>query len=152
MHTVESLEPVPDFYQRLRGDMRSWLNGKVGKAHRFADVLCYAPDLVHLLFKLSIDPRIPLQHKAKLAAVLAYFVAPIDAMPEAVLGPSGYLEDMALTAHTLTSLLGARRDILREHWAGDGELVELLDSLVGMADTVFGGGIWKSVLGRLRPN
>lgn len=138
-----------DFYQRLRSDMRTWLSSRVGRAHKLADVLCYAPDLLHLLCKLSADPRVSVQHKAKIAAVIAYFVAPVDAIPEALIGPGGYADDVALAAHALSGLLGTRRDILEEHWAGDRDLMEVVKSLLAVADGFMGLGIWSRLRARV---
>jgi len=128
------------------------LSSKVGRAHKLADVLCYAPDLLHLLCKLTADPRIPVQHKAKLAVVVAYFVAPVDAIPEAFVGPSGYADDVALAAHALSGLLGTRREILEEHWAGDRDLMEVVQSLLAVAEGFVGGGLWSRLRARVRLN
>jgi len=49
------------------------------------------------LFKLSVDARIPLAHKAQLAAAIAYFVSPFDLIPEGLIGPGGFLDDIALS-------------------------------------------------------
>lgn len=139
-----------DFYQRFRGEMRTWLGTKGGKAHKLADLLCYAPDMLHLLCRLSLDPRIPVQHKARLGATIAYFVAPADAMPELMLGPSGFADDVALGALTVSSLLGVQREIVEEHWAGDKDVVQVVQSMATVAEGVLGAGLWRTLRGKLR--
>ncbi len=50
----------------------------------------FAPDLLHLLCKLTIDEDVPVKERAKLAAAIAYFISPIDLVPEAIVGIIGY--------------------------------------------------------------
>src|SRR5688572_31610392 len=95
-----------DFYQALRARITSWLASK-GKGYKHANILLLAPDLFHLLSRLMLDPRIPTAEKAGLGAALAYFISPIDLLPEALLGPAGYVDDVALAAFVLNRLINA---------------------------------------------
>ena len=76
-----------DYYQQLRSKFKAWLQTEEGKNHKWQEYLLAAPDLFHLLCKLSIDSDVPVKEKAKLAGVLAYFISPIDLIPEAIIGP-----------------------------------------------------------------
>jgi uncharacterized membrane protein YkvA (DUF1232 family) len=87
-----------DFYKSMRERIRVWL-AKKGKHYRYADFLLFAPDLFHLISKLVLDERIPVRHKARLGAAIAYFVSPVDLIPEAVVGPVGYIDDIILAAY-----------------------------------------------------
>jgi len=139
-----------DFYQELRGKIRDWLQSK-GKAYAYADMLLVAPDLLHLLCKLSVDPRVPLLHKARLAATIAYFLSPFDLIPEGLLGPGGYLDDVALSAYVLHNVINAGTgEVAQEHWAGDGQLLQVLQSVLTLADRALGTGLWARLrrLGR----
>ena len=69
------------YYQELRNKFKSWIQTKEGKDHKWSEYLLAAPDLFHLLCKLSIDKDVPVKEKAKLAGVIAYFVSPIDLIP-----------------------------------------------------------------------
>jgi uncharacterized membrane protein YkvA (DUF1232 family) len=132
-----------DFYQALRTKVRTWLAGK-GKAFTYADVLLVGPDLLHLLFKLSVDPRIPLTHKAQLAAAIAYFVSPFDLIPEGLIGPGGFLDDIALSAYVLHRVINAGHgSVAEEHWAGDGQLLHVLQRILEIADRALGTGLWN---------
>ena len=75
-----------DFYQRMRDGIRAWLEHK-GKGFKYADYLLAAPDLFHLLCRLAVDPDVPAAQKAKLAAPIIYFIAPLDLIPEALHRP-----------------------------------------------------------------
>ncbi len=135
----------PDFYQALRSRIATWLESK-GKGYRHAQLLLLAPDLFHLLARLVFDKRIPASEKAKLGGALAYFVSPVDLIPEAVVGPVGYLDDVALAAFALNALINAGHGaVARELWAGDGELLDRIRQVLEAADEVVGSRVWQKL-------
>lgn len=135
--------PSADFYQAMRQRIRTWLEKK-GKAFRYADVLLAGPDLLHLLSKLALDRRVPAREKAKIAAALAYFVSPIDLVPEGVLGPAGLVDDIALAAYVLNGFVNAGYgDIAKEHWAGEQELLAVVQGVLSVADAALGSGVFR---------
>ena len=134
-----------DFYQNLRRRIRSWLAAK-GKGYKYADYLLFAPDLFHLLWKLTLDERVPEAQKAKLRAALYYFIWPLDAVPEAIVGPWGYVDDIAVAAYVLNILVNAgHRKIAEEHWAGEGDLLAVIRRILEVVDSVIGSGLWKRI-------
>lgn len=135
-----------DFYQRLRTGIRDWLATEEGSANRWAEYLLLAPDLFHLLCKLSIDGDVPIKEKAKLAASIAYFVSPIDLLPEAILGPVGFLDDVALAAYVLNSIMtNTSPEVVTRHWAGEGDVLERVREILKFADEMIGGGLWQKI-------
>jgi uncharacterized membrane protein YkvA (DUF1232 family) len=97
-----------------------------------------------LLVRLSCDRRVSRDDRIRLAGVVAYFVNPLDLVPELVLGPPGLMDDIALAALVLNELL-ERTDpsIVREHWEGDVDVLELVRSILAVADIMLGGPIWR---------
>ena len=85
-----------DFYQHLRSKIKTWIKTGEGKKYKWAEYIMFAPDLFHLLCKLSLDKDVPVKEKAKLVAAIAYFVSPIDLIPEMITGPVGYIDDIAI--------------------------------------------------------
>lgn len=136
-----------DFYQSLRQKIRTWLS-KAGKGAKYADILLVAPDVFHLLCRLVADKRIPPIQKAKVAATLAYFVVPIGVVPEALTGPIGYVDDVALAAYVLNGMLNSdQADVVREHWAGDKDVLEVVRGVLEVADSAIGSGLWRRIKG-----
>jgi uncharacterized membrane protein YkvA (DUF1232 family) len=132
-----------DFYQTLRSRIAIWLESK-GKGFKHAQILLLAPDLFHLLTRLMFDSRIPALEKAKLGGVLAYFISPIDLLPEALLGPAGYVDDVALAAYALSRLInGGHGEVAKELWAGDGDLLQVVAQILEVADDMVGSGLWE---------
>ncbi|MBN2416815.1 DUF1232 domain-containing protein, partial [bacterium] len=127
-------EQTLDFYQQLRSRIKDW-ERKEGADHTWAEYILLAPDLFHLLCKLALDKEVPSMEKAKLAAAIAYFVSPIDIIPEAILGPIGYVDDIALAAYVLNSIITASgEEIVTRHWAGEKDLLAVLKDILDVAD------------------
>ena len=134
-------EEQQDFYLKLRKKIEAYLREKNSK---YTDYLLLAPDLFHLLVKLSIDPRVPADKKAKFIAVIAYFISPLDLLPEFILGPIGYLDDIALSAYVINEYINETDpQIVRELWAGDQDILTTVKNVVIAADKMIGSGLWK---------
>jgi len=130
-----------DFYKKIRKQIADFLETKDFK---YSDILLLAPDFFHLLVKLSLDPRVPREKKIKLVAAIAYFISPIDFIPEAILGPIGYMDDLAITAWVLNDFINTGdMDILYEHWAGEGDVMAKIQNVLTVADKYMGQGLWE---------
>ncbi len=135
-----------DFYQTLRVEIRDWLKTEDGATNKWAEYLMFAPDLFHLLCRLSVDQDVPILEKVKLAAAIAYFVSPIDLIPGLVFGPMGYVDDIALAAYVLNSIIkSSGPDVARRHWAGDGDVLEVVTATLEFATRMLGGGFLKKI-------
>jgi hypothetical protein len=64
-----------DVYHALRQRISAWL-ARGGGTHTWSEYILLAPDVVHLLCKLTLDPDVSMKEKARLAATIAYFVSP----------------------------------------------------------------------------
>jgi uncharacterized membrane protein YkvA (DUF1232 family) len=136
----------PDFYHELRAKFKTWLDSEEGKNHKWAEYLLAAPDLFHLLCKLSIDKDVPISEKAKLAGAIAYFVSPIDLLPEALIGPLGYADDVSLAAYVLNQIVNKTDpEVIQRHWAGEGDVLELIQRILERADEMVGSGLWRKL-------
>ena len=134
-----------DFYQKLRKRVQEWAvrEGKDSKALKY---VLLAPDFFHLLCKLMFDPRIPGAEKAKIGGAIAYFISPVDLIPEGLVGPVGYVDDVALAAYVLNSIINSvGPEVLEEHWAGDGDVLKNIQEILRVADDLIGSGMWKKV-------
>jgi uncharacterized membrane protein YkvA (DUF1232 family) len=130
-----------DFYQRLRHRVELYLENHKSK---YTDYLLLAPDLFHLLVKLSLDKRVPIDKKAKFVAVIAYFISPLDLLPEMIMGPLGYLDDIALSAYVINNYINETdASVVRELWAGDQDILTTIKNILSAADKMVGSGLWK---------
>jgi uncharacterized membrane protein YkvA (DUF1232 family) len=145
---VKSANPEHwDFYMKLRRRMVAFASSPSGQKHRFREVLLLGPDLLHLCIHLLKDPDVPGRHKAKLAAAVVYFISPLDLLPEALFGPIGYLDDIALTAYVLNAMLNeVPEHVVNRYWAGDRDLFPIIRGIVMGVDRMLGKGLWSRVL------
>lgn len=135
-----------DFYQKLRTDIKKWMDGKQASENRWTEYILLAPDLFHLLTKLVIDSDVPASKKVKIAGIIAYFISPLDLLPEMLLGPIGYLDDIALTAYILNDIINeVDPKIIQRNWAGDRDILNLVKTIVANANNMVGSGVWKKI-------
>jgi uncharacterized membrane protein YkvA (DUF1232 family) len=139
-----------DFYQKIRWSIRKWAQSQEGQTSKYLDFLMAAPDLFHLMIKLVADPEVSTEEKARLAGVIAYFVSPLDLLPELILGPIGYLDDIALAAYALNGLINRTSpELVARHWAGNGDVLLLIRQILHMADNMLGSGLWNRIRGKV---
>ena len=124
------------FYDRIRSSIHEFTEGK-GVVGKTAEFLMLVPDIFMLLWRLATDSRVAGKDKVLLGSAVAYFVLPFDLIPEAIVGPIGYLDDLVFAVYVLNKIL-TRTDpsILREHWSGDGDVLETIQRVLTAADTL----------------
>lgn len=133
-----------DFYRRLRGRINRWLQSHEGKAYRFADHLLLLPDFVHLIIRLALDRRVPMELRTQTAAVLAYVMLPLDLMPEAMIGPVGFGDDLLLVALMVRRLLiMVPEEVVLSHWAGPTGLMDTIRTVLDAAEEMVGSKVWQ---------
>ena len=140
-----------DFYQNLREKVRAYFLSDEGKSNKFAEYILLAPDLFHLLCKLTLDKDVKVEDKAKLAIAIAYFVSPIDLIPEGLMGPVGYADDIAVAAYVLNSIINnTESEVLVKHWAGEGDILVRVQEIIKLADEMIGSGAWIKIKGMFK--
>jgi uncharacterized membrane protein YkvA (DUF1232 family) len=93
-----------------------------------------------------MDKDVPASEKAKLIAAIVYFVSPFDFLPEAISGPLGYIDDVVVAAYVLNSLINTTDpEIVKRHWAGDKDILDLIQEILKIADELVGSGLWKRI-------
>lgn len=95
--------------------------------------LMFLPNLVMLLGRLLRDARVPTAEKALFVAAIAYFIMPVDLIPD-IFPFIGQVDDIYVIALTLLRLVNRTDDrVVRQHWSGGGDIVALADSIAGIA-------------------
>jgi uncharacterized membrane protein YkvA (DUF1232 family) len=86
-----------------------------------------APDVYDLFAQLFADERVDREARTLVNGVLAYFVAPGDAMPEDTLGPFGLLDDLYVAAHAFRRLRRELPDeVFARAWRAEGDVDDVL--------------------------
>jgi len=133
-----------DFYRRLRRRIDQWLRSREGRAYRFADHLLLLPDFIHLIIRLALDRRVPLELRTQTAAVLAYVMLPLDLVPEAMIGPVGFGDDLLLVALMVRRLLlVVPEEVVLSRWAGPTGLMGTIRKILDAAEEMVGSKVWQ---------
>ncbi|HEY0370791.1 MAG TPA: DUF1232 domain-containing protein [Thermoanaerobaculia bacterium] len=137
------------FYDRMRDGIRKYLANKGAAAGKTGEYLLLAPDVFVLLWRLINDGRVNAKNKVMLGSGLAYYLFPLDIMPEGFLGPIGYIDDLVFAVYLLNKMLAdTDPEILREHWSGSADILESIRNVLNAADNLVG----SDILSKLKRN
>lgn len=100
---------------------------------RMKNLLLFIPNLVRLCVRLLADARVPKTEKALVAGAIIYALIPLDLIPD-MIPFVGQVDDAYLIALSLLRLMD-RTDpaIVRQHWSGGGDVVELVGAMAMFA-------------------
>ncbi len=145
IETLKTEQEQDAFYKRIRSRIQAWGKSK-GSNHKWLEYLLVAPDLFYLLCKLTTDKSIDVIERTGLVTATAYFILPLDILPEALLGPAGYIDDVALAAWVINSLLNKYdKEVVQKHWVGDGDALEVVQGIAASTDQMIGSGVFDKV-------
>lgn len=93
---------------------------------RMTNLLLVIPNLLLLCTRLMTDPRVPSKERLLVAGAIIYAFLPLDLIPD-MLPFVGQVDDAYLIALTLLRLMTVTEPrVVREHWRGGGDVVELV--------------------------
>ena len=100
---------------------------------RMTNLLLVIPNMLLLSARLMVDPRVPAKERLLVAGAIVYAVMPLDFIPD-MLPFVGQVDDAYLVALTLLRLMTVTEPhVVREHWRGGGDVVELIGSTALLA-------------------
>ncbi|QFF98938.1 DUF1232 domain-containing protein [Psychrobacillus glaciei] len=146
---LPTYEQQRDFYEKLRLRISDFLSTKSGKKSKLAPYLLFAPDLFHLLIKAMLDNRIDIKSKTLIGSGILYFISPIDLLPEGLIGPGGFIDDIIVATFIINMLLNKfSPEIIEKHWVGDMKLLDALKKISETSNTLLGKIPARSLLSR----
>ena len=97
------------------------------------NLLLFIPNLLLLCARLMVDPRVPATERVLVAGAILYALIPFDFIPDFV--PFvGQVDDAYLIALTLLRLTTVTDpSVVRQHWRGGGDVIELIGSMALVA-------------------
>jgi uncharacterized membrane protein YkvA (DUF1232 family) len=155
--TDEPSSGLLSFYDRLREKIihvvEKRREGRGGKLTEGAvRALLLVPDVFILLARLALDKNVPASTRALIGGALAYFVLPVDLLPEAILGGAGYLEDLVLATAVLSQAFGGDLEpYARKHWSGSEDLRVVIRDISETAQSLLGQNLYdrlRKLMGR----
>jgi uncharacterized membrane protein YkvA (DUF1232 family) len=118
---------------------------------RMKNLLMFLPNMIVLCAKLMVDSRVPRTERALFAAALIYAIIPFDFIPD-MIPFVGQIDDAFLISMTLLRLIDRTDDrIVREHWRGGGDVVQLAESVATIAPLLIPRRISRVLLAKVKP-
>jgi uncharacterized membrane protein YkvA (DUF1232 family) len=100
---------------------------------RMKNLLMFLPNMIALCGRLLTDRRVPRAEKALFAGAIIYALMPLDLIPD-MIPFVGQIDDAYLIALTLVRLIRRTDEgVVREHWRGGGDVVQLAESMASLA-------------------
>jgi uncharacterized membrane protein YkvA (DUF1232 family) len=97
------------------------------------NLLLVIPNLLLLSLRLMADPRVPAKERLLVAGAIVYALVPFDFIPD-MIPFVGQVDDAYLIALTLLRLMTVTDPrVIREHWRGGGDVVELVGATAMLA-------------------
>jgi len=136
------------FYDTLRERILHAIEKREGKrgaklTEGTVRALLLVPDVFILLARLALDKNVPGSTRALIGGALAYFVLPIDLLPEALLGGAGFLDDLVLATAVLSQAFGGDLEpYARKHWSGSEDLRVVVRDITETAQSLLGQNLY----------
>ncbi len=139
-----------DFYDRLKAQVGEQAHRRLpARLRPLVPWLLLVPDSFALLVRLLRDPRVPRRSKWITALAVAYFVDPLDLIPDAV-PVLGQMDDLAVALFALDALLGdTPADVVQELWPGRGDIIATVRQGVRFFSRYLSGGAIARIRGFL---
>ena len=150
LYNIPNEQEQLDFYNTLRAKLVRFLESKQGKRNKFTKYLLFAPDLFHLMVKTMMDVSVDKKSKALIGGGIAYFMLPVDLLPEGLIGFGGFMDDIVIATiiiNTLINKLGP--EVLEKYWSGDEELLNVLQKISETSDHIVSKFPVKSVFANI---
>jgi len=97
------------------------------------NLLLFVPNLVLLCGRLMVDPRVPTKERVLVAGAIIYAFVPFDLIPD-MIPFVGQVDDAYLIALSLLRLATVTDPrVVRQHWRGGGDVVELIGATAMIA-------------------
>lgn len=135
------------FYDRLRDRVTGAVEQRGGRlGPSVVRALLLVPDVFILMVRLTLDREVPSSARAMIGGALAYFILPVDLLPEAVIGAGGYLDDLVLASAVLAQTFsGELEPYARKHWSGREDLRTVLRDVSDAAQGLLGRNLYDKV-------
>jgi len=136
------------FYDRLRQRIVAFVERRGGKLPgRTVEALLLIPDVFMMLVRLALDRDVPRSTRTLVAGALAYFLLPVDFLPEILVGPAGYLDDLVLALAVLAQAFDRHLEPWTEkYWSGSQDLRVVIGDVLAAAKGLVGSHVYERIV------
>ena len=110
-----------DFYDTLIDNLNSY-------EEEYDSFIDYGPELYKLLCSCLDFKEMSSDLRLSISAAIAYYVVPMDVIPETIYGPYGYIDDIYITVFVLRKIAHEfGYDFLQELWKDDEDVEKIIE-------------------------
>src|SRR5438874_10874665 len=132
-----------------RGRSREMPKGELKS--RMKNLLMFLPNIVMLCARLIVESRVPRVERGLFAAAVIYAIIPFDFIPD-MIPFVGQIDDLFLISLTVLRLIDRTDDaVVREHWRGGGDIVQLAESAATIAPLLMPKRIARVLIAKVKP-
>ncbi len=140
--TIELNPSERRLYDRLRAQVAEPSSVETG----LLDLMLLLPDLTVLLMRLLRDERVPVGSKGIALLGIGYVLSPLDILPEILLGPIGFIDDLLIVGTALSRMLNrVHPDVVRSHWPGKNDALETIQRVTAWTEDQLQGGLRRTL-------
>ncbi len=138
-----------DFYQKLKIQIGDWLKEKESEEFKWKKYVALMPDCFYFVSELAADNSLTVPIREKLAKAIAYVLSPWDFLPEEVVGPAGFLDDITVCAVILNQVFGyIDKEVLSKYWKRDENLDSLIRAILSNAEDMLGKELYEKIISK----
>lgn len=128
-------QKTKDIYHKIRLKVNSFKKERFqGKYGEVIEYLLLLPDFLALMVRLARDSRVETTQKLMIGGIIVYVVTPIDILPDFI-PVIGFVDDLLLVVYGLNTILNEiDPEIVKEHWSGEEDLLEVLQKAISTAE------------------
>jgi uncharacterized membrane protein YkvA (DUF1232 family) len=116
---------------------------------RMKNLLMFLPNMIALCGRLLADRRVPFAEKTLFAGAILYALMPLDFIPD-LLPFIGQIDDAYLISLMLLRLISRTDEtVVREHWRGGGDVVQLAEAIKSLAPKLMPERIRRALSARV---
>ena len=110
-----------DFYDTLKDNLDSY-------EEEYDSFIDYGPELYKLLCSCLNSKKVNSDLRLSISAAIAYYVVPMDVIPETIYGPYGYIDDIFMSVYALQRVAEEYGyDFLQNIWEYDNNIKDVMD-------------------------
>jgi uncharacterized membrane protein YkvA (DUF1232 family) len=146
---IEKLEQNKNikFLHQLNKVIDTWKNSSEGENHEHRELIVLVPNIFSLLCKLTDNDGVSEKSKSKLSKAIEYFIRELDLMPEAIIGPIGYLDDLVISALAIKYVMDYdSKDTVINSWDKSEDIFALITKIVTNAKDFVGLEIHRQLV------
>ncbi|AXV39098.1 YkvA family protein [Methanobacterium sp. BAmetb5] len=94
----------------------------------YASFIDHGPTLYKLLTDVLDEKSISNDIRLEISAAIAYYVIPMDIIPEQIYGPYGYIDDIFISSYVIKKISNSLGyEILEKYWIGTENLQSVVE-------------------------